>query len=158
MEQKERDPLAAPHNPHGAMNERDAGYHRDQHQPGARSTMLRYSHPICIPAGAEWPACDPNGATPPKRFRWLMVENRAVYASSNDAYISLTDRPVVADQTSWYMVVPAGTKRIRCVSGTRRVEANPLRLRILNAGAAAIVLWVECDDEDIYDKSDKIFP
>jgi hypothetical protein len=87
-----------------------------------------------------------------------MVENRAVYASSNDAYVSLTDKPVVADPTSWYMVVPAGTKRIRCVAGPRNVEATPLRLRILNAGAAAIVVWIEADDDEIRDNIEKLWP
>jgi hypothetical protein len=56
------------------------------------------------------------------------------------------------------MVVPAGTKRIRCVAGPRNVEATPLRLRILNAGAAAIVVWIEADDDEIRDNIEKLWP
>jgi hypothetical protein len=134
------------------------GEPREERQPPASRRSLRYSRALQIPAGMEWPSCDPNGAVPPKRFRWLLVENRGVYASGTDAYVSLTDRPVVADQTSWYMCVPAGTKRVRCVAGARDVEATPLRLRILNAGAAAIVVWLEVDNEYIEDKLEKLSP
>jgi hypothetical protein len=158
---RREDPLAAPaghHDPLAPTGASSSGNPQDRTQPPARSRPLRYSRPLQIPAGGEWPSCDPNGATPPKRFRWLMVENRAVYASSNDAYVSLTDKPVVADPTSWYMVVPAGTKRIRSVAGPRQVEATPLRLRILNAGAAAIVVWLEVDDDQIDDKIEKLWP
>jgi len=149
-DQVAQDPLAATGVP-------SSGF-RDQALPTHRRRRLRYSRPLQIPAGGEWPSCDPNGASPPTRFRWLLVENRGVYASGNDVYVSLTDKPVVADLTSWYMAVPAGTKRIRCIAGPRDVEATPLRLRILNAGAAAIVVWLECDDDYIEDKIDKLAP
>jgi hypothetical protein len=144
------DPLAATGVP-------SSGF-RDQVLPTHRRRRLRYSCALQIPAGAEWPSCDPNGAAPPSRFRWILVENRGVYASGTDAYVSFTDRPVVADQTSWYMCVPAGTKRVRCIAGPREVEATPLRLRILNAGAAPIVVWLECDDDYIEDKLEKLSP
>jgi hypothetical protein len=127
-------------------------------QPARRSETLRYSRALTIPAGQEWPSCDPGAAVPPKRFRWISVENRGVHASGTDVWVSFTEKPNVNDLTSVYMIVPAGTSRVRRVAGDGRAEATPLRLRLLNVGAATIVVWLEVDNAPLYDKVSLLSP
>lgn len=110
---------------------------------------MRFSRPITVGPGSVWP--DQDGGLPLARFKWLLVENRAAPGSGCDAYVSLTDRPVPADLTSWFMVVPAGTRRVRSIAGWKHPEADAKALRILNSGATAAVFWVETDDEPISD-------
>ena len=117
---------------------------------------MRFSRPISVPAGGEWPNSE--GGLALRRFRWLLVENRALYGSGLDVYVSLTDRSSATDPSSWFLTVPAGTRRVRSIAGSKAPEVEALKLRILNPGSAAVTCWVETDDEPIIDFGESLAP
>ena len=104
---------------------------------------MRSRKTITIPAGANWPECEPGSfAIPEGGFSWLHIENRS--AAGNDVIFGLAPIPDTGD---YYAKVVAGGELTCNVAGPKDEPGR--QLCFTNLGAAAATLSIVISDTPI---------